>query len=105
MKVLKKLVEDGKVAIVITSEYGAGWYTWNIDTPEILFDPGIVKLVESEKFDELNTYVELKYPKIFKGGMRGLRVQWIEVGKQFRISEYDGLEKIELNDDIDWMTA
>ena len=53
---MNKLIVDGKVAVLISPGFGAGWYTWNYDYPEILFDPAIVKLVMEEKFDELTIY-------------------------------------------------
>ena len=51
------------------------------------------------------TYVELKYPGIYTGGMNNLQVEWIEEGKKFRVVEYDGDESIQVEDDIDWMIA
>lgn len=102
---MRKLSEDGKVAVLYSPDFGAGWYTWNQDYPEILFDPAMVKLVEKGQYDELATYVELKYPGIYTGGLRQLEVAWIEEGKKFRVVEYDGSESIEVQDDIDWMIA
>jgi len=100
-----KLSENGKVAVLYSPEFGAGWYTWNQEHPEILFDPAMVKLVEKEQYDELATYVELKYPGIYTGGMSNLKVEWIKEGSQFRVVEYDGSESIEVNDEIDWLIA
>ena len=100
-----KLSENGKVAVLYSPEFGAGWYTWNQEHPEILFDPAMVKLVEKGQYDELATYVELKYPGIYTGGMSNLKVEWIKEGSQFRVVEYDGSESIEVNDEIDWLIA
>ena len=102
---MNKLVRDGKVAVLYSPTFGAGWYTWNGDTPEILFDPAIVQLVLEEKFDELETFVELKYPKIFKGGMMDLEVKWITEGTLFKVVEYDGAESIEYKEDNEWIIA
>ena len=102
---MNKLVRDGKVAVLYSPDYGSGWYTWNHDHPEILFDPAIVQLVEENKWDELETYVVLKYPKIFTGGILDLSIAWIPEGAIFRVNEYDGDESIELKDDADWFTA
>lgn len=102
---MNKLVRDGMVAVLYSPDYGSGWYTWNATHPELLFDPAIVQLVEEEKFDELKTYVTLKYPNIYDGGMWELKVAWIPEGAMFRINEYDGDESIELKDDADWFTA
>ena len=102
---MNKLVRDGMVAVLYSPDYGSGWYTWNRNHPELLFDPAIVQLVEEEKFDELKTYVTLKYPNIYDGGMDDLKIAWIPEGAMFRINEYDGDESIELKDDADWFTA
>jgi hypothetical protein len=102
---MNKLVRDGMVAVLYSPDYGSGWYTWNRNQPELLFDPAIVQLVEEDKFDELKTYVTLKYPNIYEGGMWELKVAWIPEGAMFRINEYDGDESIELKDDADWFTA
>lgn len=105
MKNIIKLHEDGKVAVLYSPSFGAGWYTWNYDHPEILFDPAIVKFVEKEKFDELATYVALKYPKIYTGGMKDLTVMWIPEGTLFKVNEYDGSESIELKENDNWLIA
>jgi hypothetical protein len=102
---MNKLIRDGKVAILYSPGYGAGWYTWNQAFPELIFDPGIVDLVEHNKFDELKTYVTLKYPEIFTGGMDDLKVDWLPVGIDFRITEFDGNEVIETKDEVDWIIA
>ena len=102
---MNKLVRDGMVAVLYSPDYGSGWYTWNTNHPELLFDPAIVQLVEEDKFDELKTYVTLKYPNIYEGGMWELKVAWIPEGAMFRVNEYDGDESIELKDDADWFTA
>ena len=102
---IAKYVKDGQVAVLYSPGYGAGWFTWNTDTPEILFDPAIVELVEQEKWEELQSYVVLKYPNIYSGGLRDLRIRWIPVGTQFHVNEYDGSETIETRDSVDWITA
>jgi len=102
---MEKLIKDGKVAVLYSPGWGAGWYTWNYEFPEIMFDPAIVKLVEEKKFDELKTFVELKYPDIYKGGMEDLEVEWLPEGTLFKVNEYDGAESIEYKEDDHWMIA
>ena len=81
------------------------FYLWNQELPELLFEPAIAQFVLDEKFDELQTYVELKYPEIYKGGMMDLEVAWIPEGTLFKIDEYDGAESIDLKEDIVWFVA
>ncbi len=102
---MEKLIEKGKVAVLYSPGFGAGWYTWNQTVPQILFDPAIVKFVEKEKFDELATYVALKYPDIYTGGMKDLKVAWIPEGTLFRVDDYDGNESIELKENDNWLVA
>jgi hypothetical protein len=102
---MNKLSEDGKVAVLYSPGFGAGWYTWNYDYPEILFDPAIVKFVEKNQFDELTTYVTLKYPDIYTGGMEDLKVEWIPEGTMFKVNEYDGSESIEYKENDNWLVA
>lgn len=102
---MDKLSQDGKVAVLYSPGFGAGWYTWNQECPEILFDPAIVKMVEKDQWDKLRTYVALKYPDIYAGGMDGLKVEWIPEGALFKVNEYDGSESIELKENDDWLVA
>ena len=105
MKILNKLNQDGKVAVLYSPGFGAGWSTWNQEVPEIIFDPAIVKLVEKNQWEELATYVSLKYPGLYTGGMKDLTVAWIPEGSLFKINEYDGSETIELKENDDWIIA
>jgi hypothetical protein len=105
MKIVNKLNKDGKVAVLYSPGFGAGWSTWNQEVPEIIFDPAVVDFVEKDKWAELATYVTLKYPDIYTGGMDTLKVAWIPEGTLFKINEYDGSESIELKEDNDWMIA
>ena len=61
---MKKIIRDGKVAVLYSPGFGAGWSTWNQELPELVFNPVIVDLVEKEQWDELAVYVSLKYPDI-----------------------------------------
>ena len=102
---MNKLSEDGKVAVLYSPGFGAGLYSWNYQTPEILFDPGIVRFVEKKKWNELETYVTLKYPEIYTGGMKDLEVMWVPEGTLFKVNEYDGNESVELKESDDWIMA
>jgi hypothetical protein len=104
-KNINKLSENGRVAVLYSPGFGAGWSTWNQEVPEILFDPAIVKFVEKDQWAELETYVSLKYPGLYKGGMKDLTVDWIPEGTLFRINEYDGAESIEFQEHVGWIVA
>jgi hypothetical protein len=104
-KTIDKLIDNGKVAVLYSPGFGAGWYTWNNGLPELIFDPTIVKFVETKQWAEMETYVTLKYPGLYTGGMKELAVAWLPVGTEFRIGEYDGAESIEVKEDTDWIVA
>ena len=102
---MDKVVRDGKVAVLYSPDYGAGWFSWNPERIEILFDPAIVELVEKGTWQELKTYVTLKYPDLYIGGMDDLKIEWVPEGTLFVIQEHDGNEWVELRDQINWIQA
>lgn len=107
---MDKLIRDGRVAVIYSNGYGAGWSTWNSEYGEaLIFDPGIADLVldrvAGKLPQELEAYITLKYPDAYQGGVRNLAVKWVPEGTQFRIEEHDGSETVVLFDDDDWITA
>ena len=103
---MEKVIKSGLVAVLISPEFGAGWSTWNHLKPEIIFDPVIVGMVEDGTDSKtIEAYCEAKYPDGYFGGVTDLEIQWIPVGTQFRIHEYDGSETLELKDVLPWITA
>ena len=102
---MNHVIRDSKVAVLFSPSYGAGWSYENQASPEIMFDPVIVDCVERQAFGELKKYMDKQYPDAYLGGMDGLCIEWIAVGTQFRINEYDGSESIEYATDTYWTTA
>lgn len=104
---VEKLEKDGKVAVLISPGYGAGWSTWADEEHKafMLFDRNLVNLVLDEKYDEAVKLVEARDPNIYTGGISGIKVVWIGKGTQFRVTEYDGYESIEYINDYYWMQA
>ena len=103
-----KVKRDGKVAVLISPGYGAGWYSWNTKYPQCLFDPDIVALVEADKRDLItDEYCQKKYNcnYFYAGGARDLQIVWIEEGMAFQIKEYDGFESINYCSNDDWICA
>ena len=103
---LGKVVRDGKVAVLYSPGFGAGWYSWNTDAgKDILFDPMLVKYVEEGNVDAMLTYAEMRYPDTYKGGLSDLSIRWVDEGAFFRIDEYDGSESVEVLGDSSWIRA
>ncbi len=102
---MNKTVANGKVAIVYSPGYGAGWSTWNEDNPEMIFDPGLVDLVIAGNREKILSYIALKWPLAYTGGVDQLDVLWLAEGTAFQIEEHDGNEKVTVKDNQNWLTA
>ena len=102
-----RVIRDGRVAVVYSPGFGAGWSTWDHGNygDALVFDPNIVTYVETKRWNELKVYMELKYPDLYLGGIGDLTVEWVPVGAQFKVTEYDGSESIEYRDSEDWLIA
>lgn len=102
---MKKYVrEDGKVAVLISPSYGAGWSTWN--HTDLCFDYEVVQWVLDDK-PKAKEFIEKTGERldVYTGGMKDLEVIFITPGTPFRITEYDGYESIVFENDLNWMTA
>jgi hypothetical protein len=123
---LKKIV-DGKVSVLISRGYGAGWYSWNTKFPQSLFHPDLVELVE-EKYildKEYLPYTERSNPNnelnikkkeiiskietlatslfgddFYHGGAEGLYIQQVYEGESFVIKDFDGQESLRYVDEL-----
>jgi len=107
---MNKVIEDGKVAVLYSLGFGAGWYTWNRSVSECLFDPDIVELVRASAHpDEIEETARAKWAQgedhFYPGGADALSIEWLQEGTKFFIDEYDGSEYVVTEDDIDWLTA
>jgi hypothetical protein len=102
---MNKVVRDGQVAVLYSPGYGAGWFSWNTEYPEIIFDPGLVDLVEQGDNEKILAYVNLKWPDAYTGGLEDLQIEWLPVGTEFVIDENDGAEYIKIKDNVSWITA
>lgn len=97
--VVKKVVRNGKVAVIVSPGYGAGWSTWHSDPESAMFDPKVVEWIENGKQG---------IPDIgdaFPGGLPEAQIVWISEGTNFRIEEYDGSEWIEYETEQFWNRA
>jgi hypothetical protein len=102
---MEKFIRDGKVAVIVSPEHGAGWYTWNRQYPDMMFDPVVVHYVLEGKFDQIKTYATLKWPDAYISHVEDLEIEWVTQGQLFKIAEYDGSESIELKDGDQWIVA
>ena len=101
---MKKVIRDGKVGVLVSPGFGAGFSTWGAPDGAI-FDPTLIELIENEKYQDAVDYVEKTYEDSYSGGVVDLIVKWIPQGSKFIIEEYDGFESIQLMDETNWITA
>lgn len=95
---MEKVIKDGKVAVLVSPGFGAGWWTWNRGetTP---FEPKVVEMVLAGKQGEITEKwcKENLGKDMYCGGASRLEVQWLPVGTRFSISEYDGSESLDID--------
>lgn len=100
-----KVVRDGKVAVLVSSDFGIGFYSAT-DDPACLFCPEIVAMLErSAPLAELLEFVKARWPRVHRSAVQDLNIEWVPEGAAFCIREYDGAEWVELRDDVAWVTA
>lgn len=107
---MDRVIRDHQVAVLVSTSHGSGWSTWHEENREaMLFDPQLVDLVLAggqDWMDKVQVLAAIKYPGAHLDGLDvGLQVQWVPEGCLFRVVEYDGAERIELRDRIDWIRA
>ena len=118
-----KVIRDGKVAVLISPGYGAGWTTWNQDHKDVeqmLFDPDIVNaILDWEEADgknwkqclmKIKEIANAKYNQdpddcFFENGLRDVGVVWVDVGRKFIVAVCDGSESIQCCDGMFWFSA
>lgn len=99
---MEKVIRNGQVAVLVSSGFGAGWYSWNSDHKELLFHPKLVEMVEQNRNSEITDewVLENLGIEIYAGGAEQLSIHWLKQGTAFEIEEYDGSESIRTLDDL-----
>jgi hypothetical protein len=102
---MEKVIRDGLVAVLFAPGYGAGWYSWNLNHPQCLYDPDVVAWVEGGKIGPCPDLEEKYNSTFYSQAHTQLKIVWLKVGTVFRINEYDGAETIEVHSLDDWEVA
>lgn len=101
---MEKVIQDGKVAVLISPGYGAGWSTWQ--GYKCLFTPEVVEWVlDGKDIDAEPEWESIYDEEFYAGGVEDLCVVWVPVGKKFRVVEYDGAESLEYEENMHWQIA
>jgi hypothetical protein len=93
---MDKYIKDGKVAVLVSHGFGAGWSTWNSSCEELIFDKELVQAVLENKQKNILSIAKKLCPDGYFGGIDGLTVEWVPKGEQFEITEYDGAELLNI---------
>ncbi len=118
---MNKVIENGKVAVLISPGFGAGWSTWNsirdgVTSEQLLFDRNIVALTiqrdlgeitPDQHYELVSAYCDKTFGEnnVYCGGVDDLEIVWVPQGTLFKINEYDGSESIEYKENDYWITA
>jgi hypothetical protein len=108
MDEVKKVIRDGKVAVLYSPDFGAGWSTWNggeYNPIDMVFNPDVVAAVLGESGETPAEAAARAFPEAYDGGVSDLEVEWVPVGTRFYIREYDGSESVVIDDGTWLMTA
>ena len=103
----EKHIVDGKVAILYSPGFGAGWSTWAYGDSEqaMAMDRDLVDAFLEGGVNAVVKVAAEKYPENYTGGADDLKVVWLPVGTKFRINEYDGSETLITLDEMRFFTA
>lgn len=104
---MEKVERDGKVAVLYSPGFGAGWSTWADENQKeaLCMDARIVRPVLEGDLSGAIAAALAMFPDIYTGGGRQLKVLWIDKGAAFEVSEYDGSESIRIIGEIQHMVA
>ena len=103
---MKKKLVNGKIAVLVSYGFGAGWYSWH-ESEQLLFEPTIVQMLLDDAGDNaIVEYCKETYgDDYYYGGVDGLTVEFVSPGTKFRIDEYDGGETLVRQEDDEWIEA
>jgi hypothetical protein len=100
---VEKVIRDGKVAVLVSPGFGAGWSTWASDEQRYaaLFDKRFVDAAEAGIADIDSIAKEIfGEDYFFTAGWSGIEIEWIDEGSRFCIEEYDGSESLRFISDL-----
>lgn len=105
----KYLNDDGKVGVLVSYGYGAGWSTWNKDEYREFFamDKKLIEMkLNKTPLKEVEEYCKSGTGEDYTSmaGWNQAEIEWVGKGNSFCIEEYDGNESLRFINDLS-MTA
>lgn len=95
-----KFYRGGKVAVLYSPGFGAGWSTWSYGerAEQLAFDARLVQAALNGVNDIQPLLDEIFGPSAhtYPGGWGTIKIKWLPVGTRFTIKEYDGAEFVKL---------
>lgn len=102
---MKKKLKGGKICVIYSPGYGAGWYSWHGITA-LLFDPTVVEMIERDaEATEIVEYCTTAYGDECYLAADDLAVAYVDTDDSFYIDEYDGAESVVLKSTFEWISA
>jgi len=100
---INKVIRNGKVAVLVSPGYGSGWSHGRESAEAMVFCPELVEAIERDTEPHtLQLIAETLFSDEYLGGLDDVVIEWVDVGRKFRITEYDGFESIEFADKCQW---
>ena len=100
---MEKYIKDGKVGVLYSPGYGAGWSTWahNEEHKEaMVFCKELCEAVDKDlPLLQIKDIAYKYFPEEYLGGLDDIKLVFVEPGTRFRIDEYDGSESIITKDE------
>jgi len=94
---VERYVRDGKIGVIISPSYGAGWSSWaEAEHHEfLLMDKTLVQMaLDKAPVADVEKYIRDKADGTYTGGWKEITVEWLDPDTAFEIQEYDGFESI-----------
>lgn len=92
--------KDGRIAIILSKEYGTGWWTWH-GVLEWLVHPELAQAIDDGYLEEAQDIIDKSEGPYYTA--EDLRVEWVDRHRKFHIEEYDGYETLVYKDEIKWL--
>jgi hypothetical protein len=103
----EKYIVDGKVGVLVSPGYGAGWSTWAHDMTDkaMAMDKRIVEAFIRGGSSAAAEEAAKLFPNNYLGGATDLEIEWVDQGLRFDIREYDGYESLHVFSSDDGWSA
>lgn len=96
--------ETKMIGVLVSGGFGAGWSTWGSKLS--CLDKDLLAAFERHASkEEILKIAQTNWPEQCTGGLIQCKVEYVQEGTAFRITEYDGYESLEIISDIDYIVA